>query len=221
MVTSLASGLTWEDRQQIIAGGGMPNRPHIFKPIYQKLVDDVRASLRVLGDASNLGASDPSPRSIQEAAKKYTKRLLRDGTILDRPSQRKGDRLSANDDVLRRLRDIILAGYPDDEGNTRIYRSLQQIADKGPPEFEALRQESGLKTYKALWRQLRRRYPKMAKVAVRLKKKRNAALVQVCLPLRHCVRPFASVLLGTCLGCRLTCIYRAELQQQKLCACMG
>lgn len=178
MVTSLAAGLTWQDRERIIAGQGMPNRPRVFTPIYNQLADDVRAFLREVAEANGVEAFDPSYRSIQDTAKKWLKTFLRDGSVLDKPPQRAGERFSANADLLRRLRDIILAGYPDGQGNTRIYRSIQEIADKGPPEFAELKRESGL-GYKALWRQLRRQYPRMNKVAIRLKKKRDAANVQV------------------------------------------
>lgn len=121
-----------QDRERVIAGQGLPNRPRVFTPICSKVAAGARTCLRGVAEA-NGEVFEPSYRCIQDTATKWLKTFLRDGSLLDKSPQRAGERISAN--LLRRLRDVILAGYPDGQGITRIHRSVPEIANKGPPGF--------------------------------------------------------------------------------------
>lgn len=180
MVGAVISGLTYEEEQAITQGGHWPNKPKVFKPIYDKLVDDLHTTMVEEADAhGQLADLLPSRRSIVEAAKKWTKNFLCEGDVHDKKPQQPGDRLLQMMPELTRMREILLEGYQDCTGQMTLYRDIEDACKKNP-EFHQLVTQTGLKTERSVWKALKKAFPKMATVKRTVKKDRDAAAVQVC-----------------------------------------
>lgn len=124
----------------------------------------------------------PSKRAIKEAAKRWTRTFLQDGHVMDKPPHKKNYKIERNMEHLRAIRDMILEGYPDNHGNTRLYRDLHHLQRVKGEEFKVHFDACKVKTMRGLWNQLRTLFPALHKVAIRLKKTRANGLVRVCLP---------------------------------------
>ena len=119
---------------------------------------------------------------MKDAARKWLTRFLQNGHLFDDPPHQKGYKMAKNKEHLAAIRKMILKGYKDREGNTRLYSSLEELQSLRRDEFNEHFHATGLKTLRGLWLQLQTQYPKLRRVSVRLKKDRDAAAVKVCPP---------------------------------------
>lgn len=186
MVAALLAALTWTEVQVLADGGPMPNRPLVLAPVYKSIYQRICQMFQAAWEGAGAQAGVlPSERAVKEAAKRWTKAYLLTGSVLDKPSNIAGRRLQQIMPHLEAIKHLIMLGYTDDSGQTRLYRSLADMRNRSP-EFNWHREQHGMpRTMPALWRQLRRLWPRLNKVQLRLKKLRNAALVQVRRRRRH------------------------------------
>lgn len=186
MVSRLMGALTWDEQRDIAEETAhWPNDPKRFTPLYNELQKDVQTVIlhqRIDAEWEDIEVDNiPTRRAITDTAKRWTKALLKTGTLLDRPPHPKGYRLAKSAPYLQPIRDIILAGHLDSQGNVTIFRNLAEVQAK-VPEFQELMDATGCKTLKGLWGHLKAMYPRLNKVNLRLKKLRDHQKVQVCDP---------------------------------------
>lgn len=158
-------------------------RPKEFGAAYAKIADDINAAIeRRLGRPLTPEElpNEKDHRNMKIAARKWTERFLRNGHIYDDPPHQKGYKMARNREHLAAIRRMILKGHKDRQGNTRLYSSLEELQSLQRDEFNQHFHATGLKTLRALWIQLQNQYPKLRRVALRLKKDRDAAAVKVC-----------------------------------------
>ena len=183
MVRAYLGGLSWEQAEAVFLGTApTPKVPASkLKAIYDELEDKITHALASAREtAGQPPAAAPTRRAIQEAAKKWTRAFIERGSIKDLPPHEKGWRLKKNYEALAKLRALLMRGWLDDNGDVHVYRSLDDLRARTGEQFEELYSQTGLKTLEGLWKQLKRAFPKLNKVKLRLKKQRNHVLVQVC-----------------------------------------
>jgi hypothetical protein len=151
----LESGIKW------------PNSKHM-RPMWKGLIADIKKQLE----------EEPTDRAIREAAIRWTRAFLINGSIHDRPPHLPGEQLANNKEHLDTIKNVLMAGYLDDQGNVCIYRSLED-AHKRSAEFKAAFTATKLTSFQGLWSQLKQLYPRINKVQIKLKKARDHQLVQV------------------------------------------
>ena len=187
MVMEMLQFLTDAERAAMILDPAMawPNRgrnsTQAYQQLHQKIIDDMERELHDQGiDPDNWTGEMPSLDSVKIAAQHWTRRFLEDGTITNRPPHVKGYKLEANEPHLRAIRDLIMAGYRDSDNNQRLFRNMYHLHRLKGKEFEDHFKATGLKTMRSLWLQLKKLFPNLGKVTLRLKKKRDEVLVQAC-----------------------------------------
>ena len=126
-----------------------------------------------------LGSDEHSANAIRRKAIELTKKFLQTCSIKNLPAHEKGWLLDKNKPVLAEVRDVLLAGYADKDGNTTVYRFLQDAWNRSSSFREAFGKLHNVTTLDTLWLQLQQVYPKMNRVTLKLKKERNFAKVQV------------------------------------------
>jgi hypothetical protein len=152
------------------SGEDWPRSKHM-RPFWKELISDIK---------KHQGELDlPTDRAIREAAIRWTRAFLLEGTIHDKPAHLPGEQLINNKEHLDKIKDILMAGYTDRQGNVCIYTSLQD-ANTRSAEFRAAYQATSLTSFQGLWSQLKQLYPRLNTVQIKLKKARDHQLVQVC-----------------------------------------
>lgn len=181
MVASLLRGLTLEQIDALADGGDYP-RSIPWPTIY----DGIRNWIKKQGGrhGKKLTGKLPAERTMRERSKTYVKRLLKFGHISDLPPHEVGYKWKRNRPVLLKVFNMLAAGYPDQKGQTCLYRNLPHL-ETLKPEAKALRtaefpEGCGLQTTKSMWKQLRQAHPQLVTVVARQKKERARAPVQVC-----------------------------------------
>lgn len=177
MVAAVLSKLTWAEQQAVSQGADLPNHSTLMAPMYLQLVQDVHAVIDA--EAGELVNHKPSARSIKEAAQKWTKRFLREGSVHDAPPHLPGHNIQRLLPVLTAMKDVLMQGYLDALGQTMVFKSLQDACSKSEA-FADLYQQTGYKSYRSCWKNLRKAFPQLCTVELRVKKCREAALVQAC-----------------------------------------
>lgn len=179
MTASVLAALTFDEVQGLIEGQAFPNASSRLQPVYDQLYLDITELIITERGPAEHDQALPSKRAVVDTAKKWTKAFLQFGDVHDIPSHLPGEALQRNMPHLQQIRALIMQGYQDELGQTCLYKSLADLASR-QPQFAQLMAATQLTTYRALWRQLKAAFPKMHKVMLRVKKQRNAALVQVC-----------------------------------------
>lgn len=151
-----------------------------YKPEWLELRSTVMSELKEELGRDVRVEETPSVRCVRDAARSWTRRFLQEGHVRDRPPHYKGYKLQRNKEHLEKIRNMILEGYPDGNGNTRLYRDLHHLQRVKKEEFKVIREACGLKTMRGLMNQLQAVFPAIQRVAVRFKKDRMREPVQVC-----------------------------------------
>ena len=185
MVRAYLSGLTWEQAEDVYFGKVAHAHPPTSKlvAIYNQLQAGITADLNPDWDGQGVPEVDvPARRAIKDATKMWAMRFLDCGSILDKPPHVKGWRLAQNEKPLAEIRELLLRGWKDDNGDVHVYRSLKDLQARAGAQFDVLWKQTGLQqeSLDTLWNQLKRRYPRLNKVRLRLKKQRDHVQVQVC-----------------------------------------
>lgn len=189
MASHVLTALSPEEKAELRKPHGTyPNRKHPgLEEAYKRCYQDMLA--RVKDQRGNIpaGVKLAQAKSVKKAAKKWTKRLLQFGDVHARPPHKKGykDEDPERKAGLANIRAMILEGCPDGNGGRTLYRDIAHLRDENEEEYEREKQRTGLKTPKSIWIHLKKAYPKMAKVTLRLKKVRAAAKVKVLLIAAH------------------------------------
>lgn len=185
MVRAYLSGLTWEQAEDVYFGRAARALPPNSK--LEAIYDELQAGITTDANPDWDGQGVPesrvsSRRAIKDATKMWAMRFLECGSILDKPPHEKGWRLAQNEQPLAAIRELLLRGWEDDNGDVHVYRSLKDLQARAGAQFEVLWKQTGLKdqSLDTLWNQLKRRYPRLNKVRLRLKKQRDHVQVQVC-----------------------------------------
>lgn len=185
LVRAYLSGLTWEQAEDVHFGRkahAHPDNPKlvaIYNELERGIAKDCNPDWNGEGEPP---ASGTSRRAIKEATKMWAARFIEYGSILDKPPHEKGWRLEQNKEALAAIRELLMRGWKDDHGDVHVYRSLKDLQKRAGAEFDALWKQTGLKdkSLDTLWGQLKRMYPRLNRVRLRLKKQREHKLVQVC-----------------------------------------
>lgn len=179
MVLFLGSKLEPRDKKRMGAPGVTPGEapwPSTFKKHYDELHENVTEALRKQGCPEG---KLPTRRAVLEAGKKWTRRFLQTGTVFSNPAHQKGYKHAQRLPHLAKILEMIKAGYKDNSGNTRLYRNLEQLQAKRGEDFNEEFKATKLKTLRGLWLELKQAFPRLNKVAIRVKKERDNASVQV------------------------------------------
>lgn len=185
MVRAYLSGLTWEQAEDVFFGRAARAQPPTSKlvAIYNELEEGIIKNQNPDWDGVSVPETHvASRRAIKEVTKKWAMRFLETGSILDKPPHEKGWRLKQNEQPLAAIRELLLSGWKDDNGDLHVYRSLKDLQKRCGAQFDVLWKQTGLKeeSLDSLWNQLKRKYPRLNKVRLRLKKQRDHVQVQVC-----------------------------------------
>jgi len=187
MVASMLKTLTFEERDELMKeNGSWPNAPQRFTKAYKKLRKRLIAKMEDESGKKLTDSERPSPRAVKEAAKRWTRRFLLHGHIQDDPPHKKGYKLERNRVPLQAIKDMIMRGWvagdsaDGEDPPRRLFRDLHHLHRVKGKEFEDHFNQLGLKTKRGLWSQLKEMFPKLAKVAIHLKKQRPAGAVRVC-----------------------------------------
>ena len=187
MVMGMLNFLTDDERNALIADPASPwpnkgkkaTKP--YSDMHAQVVADMERELLEHGvDPADWQGGMPSLDSVRDAAQQWTRRFLADGSIINKPPHVKGYKLEANEPYLVAIRQMIMDGYLDSEGNQRLFRDLHHLQKMKGKLFQDIFNKTGLKTLRSLWLQLKTLFPNLGKVTIRLKKKRAEKLVQVC-----------------------------------------
>lgn len=179
MVLFLGSKLEPRDKEGMGAPGVTPGEapwPSTFGRHYDELHENVKEALRKQGCPEG---ELPTRRAVVEAGKKWTRRFLQTGTVFSNPPHKKGYMHAQRLTHLAKILEMIKAGYKDNSGNTRLYRNLEQLQAKRGEEFNEEFKATKLKTLRGLWLELRKAFPRLNRVTIRVKKERDNASVQV------------------------------------------
>ncbi|MGV0990602.1 hypothetical protein [Limnohabitans sp.] len=160
----------WTGTEWLMSPGHSWPNSKIMRPIWQALIKDVKQKL----------ADPPTDRAIREAALRWTRAFLLNGSVKDKPPHLPGERLETNRENLVKIKDILMEGYLDKQGNTAIYKSLAEAHKKSAAFRAAFADLKGLTSFQGLWCQLKQMFPKLNTVQIKLKKARDHQLVQVC-----------------------------------------
>lgn len=183
MATTLFTALTDDEVETLDAGGRWPQaRPHIFHATYVKIHEAIIRRLEVERgvEPGQLPEEEkPSYQSVKRAAKRWTLRQIQTGNVNDRPPHVVGYKNEKHRPILAAIRELILEGCKDEEGNTCLYRDIDHLRQANSQQFEPLFQQTGWKTTRTLWRVMKVQYPLMKKVSIRAKREREAGSVQV------------------------------------------
>lgn len=179
MTSRVVAALTFDEVQDLIAGNAFPNDSSRLQPIYEQLHSDiVELIITERGPGFRHEHTLPSKRAVVDTAKKWARNFLMFGDVHDSPSHVPGESLQKNMPHLQEIRSLIMQGYKDEKGQTCLFKSLADLNSR-EPRFAELMAATQLTTYRAVWRQLQAAFPRMHKVMLRVKKTRDAALVQV------------------------------------------
>ena len=153
-----------------------------WDPIYAEVNDWFKRNEGTHG--KTLKGELPSERTIRDESKKLAKLFLQKGHVFDKPPHEKGYKVRRNKPLLRKIFNMLRAGYTDQQGQTCIFRSLRHL-EALKPEAKRLRTAAypagcGLKTLRQLWVQLRQAHPSLVRVTAHQKKQRDRQAVQVC-----------------------------------------
>lgn len=185
MAAFLMNQMTAAERLQLKNSSGKDwpkgNRQR-WKPIYDKLLDLVRETENGRHEMKETNAKihELDRDTVKEAAKTWTLRLLRTGSVVDAPPHVKGYKHAKNHPHLQNILELIMAGYPDAAGNKCLYRNLHDLRARRPEAFAAEFDKLSCKTMRGLWLQLQEHEPKLMVVKIRMKKVRNDENVRVC-----------------------------------------
>ena len=182
MVKEMLAALEVDEMVHIMNGGQFPNNPSKFSKVYLHLYHTLSKDLseRYPGLAYPQDPEKADIRPFQDAALFWTRRFLTDGNIHDKEAHMRGYKLEQRRPYLSAIRDMIMEGYTDQTGNTRLFRDMHHLQRVKKDEFQQMMEATGLKTIRSVWHQMRLLHPNLAKVAVKLKKERSAARVQAC-----------------------------------------
>lgn len=189
----------------------------IFKAQTERLVALANADVQKLehdgadAAAARAAAAKVNRRAVRKCITKWTQRLLQDGQIHDCPPHPPGYRVQRNMETLTEIRRLLMAGWQDAKGQTCLFRSLKDLENRKPAEFKPLREKmQGVTTLRGLWSQLTTAFPAMRVMAVRSKKERTGAEVQVrrSRPLCFADPALGPMMCSSCVHegcCRLSC----------------
>lgn len=189
MVHAMLKALTDEERESLEQGGAWPNTNTAhWKNANQELYTKMRALMN--DDRTEILPEDAKKeeRNVRQAAQKWTKRFLTEGSIHVHPPHEQGykdnnpERLKG----LAKIREWILEGCDDGSGGKTLYRDLYHLRHVKKDEFDKEMERTGLKCIKSVWKHLQRVYPKMRRVTIRLKKIRQAKPVKVLILVYSC-----------------------------------
>lgn len=182
MVQKMLATLTIKQVDDIRAGEDWPNDPGVFNKAYTELyvliTDELKLQYPGYQSVANPKRTDYRP--FRDAAVKWTTRFLLTGTIHDRPPHEKGYKMQQRKPHLAQIRDMIMKGFTDSQGNVRLFRDLHHLQREKKGEFTDVMKATGLKTMESLWKQLQQVYPALGQVPIKIKKEREAKEVQVC-----------------------------------------
>ena len=134
--------------------------------------------------------SEPTIR-IRDESKKLAKLFLQKGHVFDKPPHEKGYNARRDKPLLRKVSNVLRAGYTDQQGQTCIFRSLRRLKTLKPEAKQLHTAEypagCGLKTIGRLWVQLRQAHPSLVRVTLRIRRSnaivrrfRCAPVMQAC-----------------------------------------
>lgn len=183
LVCSFVSQLTPAEQLEITKGGRFPSgREHKKRmgELYDKLHKDIVELIKAEDTALNTATHPlPTREAVIKVACKWTRVFLQQGSVFDAPPHVAGHLVRRNIEALTAIRDMLLEGYWKN-GQQRLYRNLQDLQSRRRLAFDMRFNQTKLKTFPALWNQLTAAFPNLAMMHLRMKKKRNAPLTQVC-----------------------------------------
>lgn len=179
LVARLICHLTAAECLAVAQGGDLPARnPAEMSVIYDQLHCDIAALLTA--EDKRLGTDVPMPSrdAVIKAARTWTKTFLQQGSVHDAPPHVAGYHVRRNIEALSQVKHMLMAGYRRN-GQLYLYRTLQDLRNRKGEQFERWFQKTKLTTLPALWSQLTTAFPTLTTQKLRVKKVRDAAVVQV------------------------------------------
>lgn len=179
LVACLTHHYTAAECLAVAQGGNLPHRSQpAATAIYNDLYSVFTALVVAQNQALGTNVSLPSRDAVIKAAREWTLVFLQEGSVHDAPPHVAGYLIRRNRAVLAQIRAMLLKGYRR-SGQLQLYRSLQDLRNRKGEEFEKLFKQTKLTTLAALWSQLTTAFPSLCTQKLRVKKQRDAAVVQV------------------------------------------
>ncbi len=161
----------------------LPDYRSRFTPIYEQIWETVN-DLAAADAGGGAAQRDQQPyfdrRNVRVAVKTWAQRLIREGDLHDLPPHQPGYLVRQNMPTLTAIYELLMQGWHDSLGQQCLFRNLKDLEDRRPDAYLPLRAAlARCDTNDGVWSQLTTAFPQLTVVALRTKKVRNAALVQV------------------------------------------
>jgi hypothetical protein len=160
----------------------------VMRAAYQTVYAGVRDFMWIDGDCEGTVDREdweantmPSLKAVRQMAKKYALRSITDGSVLDEPPHLPDYKDEARKPYLEELVELLRLGYPDDNGEYRVYRTIEHACAINNQIMHLCFTSLGLGTYRSVWLALKKHCPAIYRGLLQSKKKRDKLKTQVCL----------------------------------------
>lgn len=170
--------LTRAEEAQVASTGKFPNTDQQrFEEMYKRVYAEVSAELE--SGMWNKTNTALSYRGCKRAIKTNALRMLQQSGVASKKPHEKGYKIERNMETLQEIFELVIGGWTDKEGNTRMYESLEQVLQLCPEQFQPLWEKTKLKTLRTLREQLKQSHPQLVQLKVLQKRPRDKAAVVV------------------------------------------